>query len=226
MNFLIKVVLIAVLFSFTLVSSSQDTSSVLLKELKGEYQGKTRKGLANGKGEAKGIDTYKGNFKNGLPHGVGRYVWSTGEIYVGEWYKGKPSGQGTYIFKTENGDSSLVGVWKDGVFIGLPSKAPIVNRYYNVDSFTFRNNEGPLNRVLIDFTQNGNLNTRIENLMLTTSNGTRTSSGQLVGFQNITFPVTITARYDTYNKMGTQKINAFIEFTIYEKGDWLVIVKN
>jgi len=226
MNSLIKVIIIAVLLSFTLVSNSQDTSSVILKELKGEYQGKTRKGLANGKGEAKGLDTYKGNFKKGLPHGVGRYVWSTGEIYVGEWYKGKPSGEGTYIFKTESGDSSLVGVWKDGVYMGVSSKAPVVNRYYNVDNFTFRNNEGSLNRVLINFTQNGTINTRIENLMLTTSNGTRTSSGQLVGYDNITFPVTITARYDTYNKMGTQKVNAFIEFTIYEKGDWVVVVKN
>jgi len=226
MKIIISFLISSIILSFSLYAHSQDTTSVLLKELKGEYHGKTRKGLANGKGEANGIDFYKGEFKKGLPHGVGRYVWSTGEIYVGEWYRGKPSGEGTYIFKAESGDSSLVGVWKEGEYMGPISKAPVVKRYYNVDNFTFRNNGGTLNRVLINFTQNGTINTRIENLMLTTSSGTRTSSGQLVGYENITFPVTITARYDTYNKMGTQKVNAFIEFEVYEIGDWIVVVKN
>ena len=113
MKLIYKYIIIALFTSFTFSANSQDTTSVLLQSLKGEYKGNTKKGLANGKGEAKGIDTYKGEFKKGLPHGVGRYVWSTGEIYVGEWYKGQQSGEGTYIFKSENGDSSLVGVWKD-----------------------------------------------------------------------------------------------------------------
>ena len=226
MKIVINFLIISIILSFSFYAHSQDTTSVLLKELKGEYHGKTRKGLANGKGEAKGIDSYKGEFKKGLPHGVGRYVWSTGEIYVGEWYKGKQSGEGTYIFKAESGDSSIVGIWKEGEYMGSISRAPVVKRYYNVDNFTFRNTGETLNRVLIDFTQNGTTNTRIENLMLTTSSGTRTSSGQLVGYENITFPVIITARYDTYNKMGTQKVNAFIEFEVYEIGDWLVVVKN
>ena len=226
MKSLLKIIAMLVLLGLTIVAKPQDTTSVLLKNLKGEYHGKTRKGLANGKGEAKGVDTYKGEFKKGLPHGVGRYVWSSGEIYVGEWYKGKQSGEGTYIFKTENGDSSLVGIWKEGEFMGAASKSPIAKRYYNVDGFTFRNTGETHNRVLINFTQNGTFNSRMENLMLTTSNGTRTSSGLLVGYENITFPVTITARYDSYNRMGTQKFNAFIEFIIYESGDWLVQVKN
>jgi len=226
MKIIINVLIISIILSFSFYAHSQDTTSVLLKELKGEYHGKIRKGLANGKGEAKGVDTYKGEFKKGLPHGVGKYIWSTGEIYVGEWYKGKRSGEGTYIFKVKSGDTSLVGEWKEGKYMGPISKAPVVKRYYNVDNFSFQNTGVNFNRVLIYFTQNGTTNTRIENLMLTTSSGTRTSSGQLVGYQNITFPVTITARYDTYNKMGTQKVNAFIEFEVYEIGDWVVVVKN
>ncbi len=226
MKYIFRIFAIIGFLIFSVSAYSQDTTSVLLKNLQGKYKGPLHRGLASGKGYAEGIDTYKGDFKKGLPHGVGRYVWSTGEIYVGEWYKGKQSGEGTYIFKAESGDSSIVGVWKEGEYMGPISRAPIVKRYYNVDNFTFRNTGETLNRVLIDFTQNGTTNTRIENLMLTTSSGTRTSSGQLVGYENITFPVIITARYDTYNKMGTQKVNAFIEFEVYEIGDWVVVVKN
>ncbi len=226
MNKILKLLIFIGLLTTTLSASSQDTTSVLDKDLKGEYTGNIRRGLASGEGFAKGIDSYKGSFKKGLPHGVGKYVWSTGEIYIGEWYKGKMSGEGTYILNIDGKDSSIMGIWKEGKYMGVRSQEPRITRYHNVDNFSFTNNTGTQNRVLMNFTQNGRINNRIENLMITASNGTRTSSGQLVGFDNIIFPVTITARYDTYNKLGTQQVNAFLEFTIYEIGDWLVTIKN
>ena len=223
---IIKSSILAILIFFSFNVFSQDTSSVLLSELKGEYIGKICKGLANGSGFAKGIDTYEGKFKKGLPHGDGKYIWADGSIYVGGWYKGKQSGEGTYICKTKNADTVLVGIWKKGLYIGPKSVSPIVKRYYNIDGFTFSKSIGTLNRVLINFTQNGTTNIKIENLMLTASNGTRTSSGNLIGYDNVTFPVTITARYDTYNKLGTKQVNAFFEIIVYETGDWVVVVKN
>lgn len=101
-----------------------------------------------------------------------------------------------------------------------------MNRSNNIDSYDFRITGGILERVLISFKQNGSQNTRVENLMLNSSSGTITQRGQLKGFDNVEFPVTISVRYDTYNKMGTQKINSYIEFVIYEKGDWEVRLKN
>ncbi len=221
-----KLIIFPMIMLLSFGTFSQDTSSVLIQELKGEYRGKTRKGLANGNGFAKGVDSYKGKFKKGLPHGDGKYVWADGSMYIGKWYNGEQSGEGTYIYTVEGKDSVLTGFWKKGMYTGPVSKSPVVKRYYNIDSFKFTKGIGTLDRVLLDFMQNGTTNNKIENLMLSASSGSRTSIGSLVGFDNIVFPVTITARYDTYNKLGTKKVNAFVEFIIYEKGDWEVEIKN
>ncbi|MGC9375584.1 MAG: hypothetical protein ACP5DQ_11160 [Bacteroidales bacterium] len=35
------------------------------------------------------MDKYEGKFKNGLPHGSGKYTWSNGDNYDGQFKKGK-----------------------------------------------------------------------------------------------------------------------------------------
>ena len=58
---------------------------VLKPEIAGIYSGDCKKGLANGKGIAEGIDKYEGKFKDGLPHGNGTYQYANGEIYQGDF---------------------------------------------------------------------------------------------------------------------------------------------
>ncbi|HEX5742262.1 MAG TPA: hypothetical protein VFY09_00005, partial [Flavobacteriaceae bacterium] len=58
---------ISLFFSESLFAQSD--CKVLNDSINQSYAGKCKKGLAYGKGIAKGIDTYEGNFKNGLPHG-------------------------------------------------------------------------------------------------------------------------------------------------------------
>ena len=48
---------------------AQNPCKVLMKEISGSYSGECKKGLADGKGEAKGVDRYIGAFKKGLPDG-------------------------------------------------------------------------------------------------------------------------------------------------------------
>lgn len=103
---------------------------VNVDSLKGEYNGDCKKGKADGKGTAKGINSYTGDFKNGYPDGQGKYTWKNGSWYEGAWKNGLFDGQGTLSAKTEAGnDSSSVttGFWKKGKYIGKYEK-PYVAR--------------------------------------------------------------------------------------------------
>ena len=120
----------------------------------------------------------------------------------------------------------MTGVWKNDVFVGKAKTKPSVAYRKNIESYYFFNSEGLQDRVLIDFRQNGMQNSRVENLMLDADSGMPVQVGQKYGFDNVVFPITISVRYDTYNKMGTQQINVVLQFTVYDKGDWEVVVKN
>ncbi len=218
--------ILIILMFFSLSLKAQDSCNVLLPTINKSYDGACKKGLAHGYGRAKGIDSYEGNFKKGLPDGKGTYVWSTGEVYQGQWRKGERSGIGTYFYKIDGRDTSIFGVWKHDKYLGKKMKKPSISLIKNIDRYDIFSSHGIQNRVLVDFRQNGMQNTRIENLMLNADSGTPVQIGQRYGFDNVIFPVTISVRYDTYNKLGTQKVDSFIEFTIYEKGDWNVVLTN
>lgn len=66
------------------------------------YEGECKDGLAHGKGTAKGVDHYVGEFYSGTIHGNGVYTWANGTTYNGEWYRGHRNGIGTFVFKREN----------------------------------------------------------------------------------------------------------------------------
>jgi len=95
-----------------------------------------------------------------------------------------------------------------------------------ITSCSIRKTKGIQSRVLFDFHQNGMQNSRVSNLMMSADSGTPAQVGQIRVFDNVIFPVTISVRYDTYNKLGTQSLNCNFEVTIYEEGDWEVILKN
>jgi hypothetical protein len=120
----------------------------------------------------------------------------------------------------------LKGIWKDNIYTGPKPKDPEVVRFTNIDKYEFRKGTTNLNRVLIDFRQNGMTNTQVSNIMMTASSGTETKVGQMIGYENLTFPVTFKIRYNSFNKMKTVRYNCYIEFTIYEKGDWVVKLIN
>ncbi len=61
-----------------------------------------------------GKTQYKGEFKNGLPHGKGKFTYEFGSYYEGDFENGKFNGQGRLI---EPGGDYKVGLFKNGKYV-------------------------------------------------------------------------------------------------------------
>lgn len=114
--------LIIILF-FTATSIRAQNCVVDADSLKGTYEGNCKGGKANGKGVAKGINVYSGEFKAGLPDGKGTYTWFNGNSFEGTFKKGLKEGEGTLFQpKQTNADSVIKGFWKKDIYIGKHEK--------------------------------------------------------------------------------------------------------
>ena len=116
---------VALLFSnilnFSFIYAQQDSSSckVITKELAGSYTGECKNGLANGKGEAKGLYHYIGSFKEGMPNGTGIYYYSESEYFNGSFQDGIKEGKGEmHYIKKPMPDSIIKGYWSGDGFKG------------------------------------------------------------------------------------------------------------
>lgn len=58
---------------------------------------------------------YDGEYKNGMKHGWGTYVYPSGAIYVGEWENDAENGRGTFTLVD---GTVYVGEFKDGKYHG------------------------------------------------------------------------------------------------------------
>ena len=88
----------AVLMALALPAMSHDCR-VRDRYLRGAYEGDCdeRTEMAHGKGEAKGADTYVGNFVKGKPDGKGVYTWENGARLDGSFKEGRAHGTGIYM---------------------------------------------------------------------------------------------------------------------------------
>jgi hypothetical protein len=107
--------------NFSFLHAQQDSSAckVNLKELVGIYTGDCQKGLANGKGDAKGAHHYTGSFKNGLPDGTGVYYYNDSVYYSGDFQDGVKEGKGeAHYLRKSMPDSIIKGYWSGGEYRG------------------------------------------------------------------------------------------------------------
>src|ERR1700674_1110135 len=125
--FMNKQMVLYFIFFFSATGLLSQPCKVSVDSLKGQYTGNCKKGRAEGKGTAVGIDSYMGDFKNGYPDGKGKYIWKNGSWYEGFWKNGLFEGEGT-LSKIDKPDSAVVltGFWKKGKYIGKYEKPYIV----------------------------------------------------------------------------------------------------
>ena len=79
--------------------------------IRGDYQGGCDEltELAQGQGEARGADSYVGDFVKGRPDGKGTYTWANGARLEGTFKAGKADGPAVYV--------SANGVRYEGRFV-------------------------------------------------------------------------------------------------------------
>lgn len=225
MRHLKRISLICIFVALSVFLYSQQDCKVLMPELSGTYIGKCKKGLAHGKGKAVGTDTYEGYFRKGLPSGYGIYTSSTGEVYKGKWKKGMKDGEGEFIFGDSKKDSTLVGIWKKDVYIGLKPEKPNVIHKENVDRYSFRR-QSDGNRVFIDIFRNGTRNADIEQFRVIGTSGIKTQDEYIVYYEEVVFPFVCKINYKTWNKAHTAQYYVTFEFKITQSGVWKLNIYN
>ncbi|CAN6992298.1 unnamed protein product [Brassica rapa subsp. trilocularis] len=60
-------------------------------------------------------DFYTGQWRDNLPHGHGKYLWTDGCMYVGEWHRGKTMGKGRFSWPS---GATYEGDFKNGYMDG------------------------------------------------------------------------------------------------------------
>lgn len=101
--------------------SQKDSSSckVTWEALAGSYSGECKNGLANGKGEARGFEYYKGAFKEGMPNGTGLYYYNDSLYHDGNFQDGLKEGKGEmHYLRKGKPDSIIKGYWSGDEFRG------------------------------------------------------------------------------------------------------------
>ncbi|MEO6583742.1 MAG: hypothetical protein ABIO05_05425 [Ferruginibacter sp.] len=101
-------------------SASAQDCVVEQESLKGIYKGDCVKGKADGKGIATGTDQYEGDFKKGMPEGMGTYTWKNKDQYTGSFKKGMKDGKGQMHYDEPRAGvtAEQTGYWKKDKFIG------------------------------------------------------------------------------------------------------------
>ena len=213
-NFIKAFCLVVLCFAFGLIygqnpedqSQNEEECKVLGEDLKGEYYGKCKKGLANGKGVFKYADGEK--------------------IFEGKFKKGKMNGKGLiYVFNKGKKEIVKEGVWKNNKFVG--KKKPVaysVSRTENLDRYTVRKvAEGT--KISLNFYQNGSRNS-VSNLAVFTNNGNAVPGSYINEYENILFPFKCEVTYTTLSKFKTTTYQVRFEIEINEPGEWDITLFN
>lgn len=224
--------LISVLFfAFVLHGFSQYDCKVLIENLQGQYNGDCKKGLANGEGSAKGIDSYTGHFRKGLPNGFGVYTYENGSNYIGKFRRGLKDGYGLLNTITEAGD--LVqdyGLWMgDSLIVPNDSKALFkvnLSKGIRVVDPKLTRDITIKNQVWINFQVDGVPDKSVVISEAEISSGKQIdtkarSLNTLIAFDDIKeFPVTIKLKYEIRKTDQLFMVDCQTEIVLFTAGMW------
>ena len=228
------VICLLMIYSMFSVTHSQNICKVLKPGIDSIYTGGCKQGLADGRGEAYGIDQYIGEFRKGLPDGAGTYTWNTGEKYEGEWKKGLRNGTGKYTIMHDGRDSVLLGIWENDNFLGEKALPPYMIQYKSgiVRVSCVRIGDQPF-YIRYKFARGGSTseNTNaISGLLLQGNSGSESQTGNYFGFEQVTFPFegklqfNAPSAFSAPNESNAVTLNYELKFVINQPGAWMVTI--
>jgi hypothetical protein len=219
--------LFSLFFSLLIVNALiAQENPVLVKELQGNYVGKLKKGLANGKGVATGTDKYEGYFRQGYPEGRGTYTWQNGDAYTGKMSHGKMNGEGSLKFTINAKDSIISGIFEEGKYIGPKPLADLkIQRLTNAASITAIKTSPTVNDIYVYITRDGR-SASIGNLTFHANTGTYYTTESYIFIENYQLPVTVTIKYQIQSRLNSTLTDVTAEFLIQNPGQFKVEIKN
>jgi len=216
------------LFVFTSIlinGFSQNAEGPVLKsEIAGKYEGELKKGLANGKGTATGIETYTGHFTKGLPEGEGVYTFRNGNVYEGTFKSGMMDGRGKLTIKRAKGDSIAIGYWDAGKYVGTKRIPPyeISNKTGSVQEHISNSGEGNTIEIsVIDPLYNY----LMPRTIVDGEYRYEAYSGREY-YKDAKFPILFDISYSCSNKIKTGIVYSTIRIKINKPGNWIITLKN
>jgi hypothetical protein len=205
------------------LSAQNSDCQVNIPELAGTYQGGCKNGLANGKGIAKGTDSYEGQFVRGLPDGRGTYTWANGFYYQGDWKAGQREGRGKMVYP----DSVITGYWKNNSYIGKEQPVPYkIISTLSVARYSVNKTKEVSPGVRLRLMQGGMDNLSIEDFSMFCDSGSDYRNGNFYGLENVRFPAHVKIKYRSWNQLRTQQFNVIFEVEFIEPGTWEIILTN
>ena len=223
MSYKFILILFPVLVSGNIAYQQEQDCKVLKPAITGSYTGDCKNGLADGKGVARGIDYYEGQFDKGLPSGKGTYKWADGTYYEGHWENGNRDGSGKMVYR----DSTISGYWKDDIYAGKKLIPPYeVMRTESVSRFNIIKSVGAADEVRIRIIQGGSDNRTVSNLSISSSSGDEFRTDNVYGLEKVSFPLDVKVSYTSRTQFGTSQFRVMFEFRINEPGVWEVTITN
>jgi len=215
------IILILVVIFSTQYSGAKTECKVKMPSIDQNYTGGCRNGLAHGKGIAVGVDIYEGRFRNGLPHGFGKYIWENGDTYEGRWRNGMRHGRGVFITKNDDVEIVSRGTWRNDEFVGERTKAPYsFGNILNLKKHTIRKT-GDENMILVTLLQNNRIIPPPRDFLFQIDTGSSIQIGQSTGYENVSFPASIRISY-VFDRIIRVQYNVVIN----EAGTWEIRLYN
>ena len=196
--------------------------------LSGEYKGECKKDLADGTGEATGVDKYAGEFRKGLPDGKGVYTWANGNTYDGEFKKGKMDGYGIMTITGIDGKKEeKKGYWKYGYYAGTDKNVQLYivkNKKYVTDYSVRRIGDG--SKVSFKWVKGTRILYNMPDLTMNATSGVESVQMTFCGFENVNFPFTCTLTFINTDTAETMTYDCLFEFEILIPGEYEISFKD
>ena len=222
---LLSVILSTFYFFYSYSQNNENECKVLNENLTGYYEGGCKNGLAHGKGTAKGVDVYIGKFKEGLPHGSGKYIWKDGNYYEGKWKEGKRSGKGKMCNSLTK--EEILGIWKDDKFVKKITERPYeITRQTGITGVSIQEKTTATPGLIeFIFIRDGSESRTIGGLMTESSSGIQKSTNYFTGFDNVEFPFKGSVRFRAPNRFNTVMVEYELKFEIKKESSWVVRIR-